>query len=53
MYLDTYGIIKANRQAIAENITIPASKSCMSAGPVTINNGYTVTISNGSNWSVI
>ena len=53
MYLDTYGIIKANRQAIAENITIPANKSCMSAGPVTINNGYTVTISNGSNWSVI
>ncbi|QPB08254.1 baseplate wedge subunit [Synechococcus phage S-H9-1] len=53
MYLDTYGIFKMNRQAIAENVTVPNGSNCVSAGPVIINNGYTVTISNGSNWSVI
>ena len=53
MYLDTYGIFKMNRQAIAENVTVPSSANCVSAGPVIINNGYTVTISNGSNWSVV
>jgi hypothetical protein len=51
--LDTYGVFKANRNTIAESITIPANTNCMTAGPMTINNGYTITIQDGASWSIV
>ena len=44
--------IAYNSQTIAENITIPATTNAYSAGPITINTGFTVTISTGSYWTV-
>ena len=52
-WLDTYGIFKANRNTLDEDVTVPANTNCMSAGPVTINNTRTVTIANGASWSVV
>ena len=52
-YVDTYGIFKTNRNIVNENITIPAATNAMSAGPLTINNGITITIPAGSSWSVV
>ena len=52
-YVDTYGIFKTNRNTINENVTIPANTNAVSAGPLTINNSITITIANGSSWSVV
>ena len=52
-WIDTYGVFKRNRQTVAENITVGSTDNCMSAGPITINNGTTITISNGGNWSIV
>ena len=52
-WIDSYGIFKRNRQACAESITVAASDNCMTAGPITINNGVTITVSDGGSWSVI
>ena len=49
--LGTAPIIKTNAQTISENITIPSDTNGMSAGTITIADGYTVTV-NG-NWSVV
>ena len=42
-WVDTYGVIKTNRTTIAENVTIPADTNGLSAGPITIADGFTVT----------
>ena len=52
-WIDSYGVFKRNRQTVGENITVAATDNCMSAGPITINNGTTVTISSGGNWSIV
>jgi hypothetical protein len=52
-YIDTYGVFKTNRNSVNENITVPAGTNAMSAGPITINSGITITISPGAAWSVI
>ena len=52
-WLDSYGVFKANRNTIAENVSIPSNTNAMTAGPITINNGYTITIADGSSWSII
>ena len=52
-WIDSYGIFKRNRQTVAENITVSSSDNCMSAGPISINNGTTVTISSGGTWSIV
>jgi len=49
--LGASSIIRTNAQTISENITIPSTTNGMSAGPITIADGYTVTV-NG-NWSVV
>ena len=49
--LGTSSVIRTNAQTISENITIPSSSNGMSAGPITIADGYTVTVS--GNWSVV
>ena len=51
-WIDTYGIIKRNRNNIGENISINNGDNCQSIGPITINNGVTITINNGGYWSI-
>jgi len=50
-WLDTFGVIKANRDTIAESIIIPSGTNGLSSGPVTIANGHTITV-NGE-WAII
>ena len=49
--LGASSVIRTNAQTISENITIPSSSNGMSAGPITIAVGYTVTVQ--GNWSVV
>ena len=49
--LGTASIIRTNANTISENITIPANTNGMTAGPVTIADGYTVTLT--GTWSII
>jgi hypothetical protein len=50
-YLGTNSIIRTNTQTISENIVIPSGTAGMTAGPVTIAAGFTVTV-NGD-WSIV
>jgi 2-hydroxy-3-keto-5-methylthiopentenyl-1-phosphate phosphatase len=43
--------LRLNNQTISENITLPADKNAMSAGPITVADGYTVTVL--GNWTVV
>ena len=52
-WIDSYGIFKRNRQEVSESIIVAGTDNCMSAGPITINNGVTVTINAGGNWSIV
>ena len=52
-WIDSYGIFKSNSNTVAENVTIPANINCVSAGPITIATGYTVTINSGGNWAIV
>ena len=42
-----------NGQTVTANYTIPSSTNAGTFGPVTVNNGVTVTVSNGANWVVV
>jgi hypothetical protein len=42
-----------NGNTITTNYTISTNKNAVSAGPVTINNGVTVTIPSGSYWVIV
>jgi hypothetical protein len=42
-----------NNQSVTKNYTIAATKNAMSAGPVTVNAGVTVTVSSGARWVVL
>jgi hypothetical protein len=42
-----------NDQSVNTNYTITAGKNAMSAGPITINNGITVTVPDGGTWSIV
>jgi len=42
-WVDSYGVIKTNRTTIAEDVTIPEGTNGLSAGPITIADGFTVT----------
>ena len=50
-WLDTFGVIKANRNTIAEDVTIPSDTNGLSSGPITIADGSTITI-NGE-WAIV
>lgn len=45
--------IMYNSQSIAENVTIGATQNALSAGPITIADGYTVTINDGGTWTIV
>ena len=50
-WVDSYGVIKANRATIAEDVTIPSGTNGLSTGPVSISTGNTVTV-NGE-WVIV
>lgn len=45
--------IVTNNKTIATSYTIPSTDNAMSAGPVTLSAGVTVTVSSGSRWVVL
>ena len=50
-WLDTYGVIKAFKNTIDDNVTIPSGTNGLSTGPVSISSGITVTV-NGE-WVIV
>ena len=50
-WVDSYGVIKTNRDTISENIILPAGTNGLSVGPITISDGYQVTL-NGD-WAIV
>lgn len=50
--LASNGIV-VNSATVAANYTIPSGSNGMSAGPVAINSGITVTLSTGSMWTIV
>jgi hypothetical protein len=42
-----------NDQSVNTNYTITTNKNAMSAGPITVANGITVTVPDGSAWTVV
>jgi len=42
-----------NGQTVTSDYTITSSTNAMSAGPITINSGITVTIPSGSTWTIV
>lgn len=42
-----------NDQIVTASYTIPAGKNAMSAGPITIASGATVTIPDGTTWTIV
>ena len=42
-----------NDQAVTTDYTISTNKNAMSAGPITINSGVTVTVPSGSTWVIV
>ena len=47
------GAIYENSQTISSTHTIPTGSNGMSAGPITVNNGITLTISSGSAYTIV
>ena len=50
-WLDTYGVIKACKSTIDENVTIPSGTNGVTAGTVIVSPGKTVTIQ--GEWRII
>ena len=49
----TDNIFFENDQVMTSDYTIKSGKNAMSAGPITINNGVTLTVPSGSTYTVI
>lgn len=47
------GVFYENDTNVSSNYTITANKNAMSAGPITIDSGVTVTVPSGSAWTVV
>ena len=47
------GVVYENGQTISSNYTMTTNNNGMSAGPITINTGVTVTIPTGSTWVIV
>jgi len=50
--ITTYGMWE-NAKTISANYTIATNNNAVSAGPITINTGVTVTVPTGSNWTIV
>jgi hypothetical protein len=42
-----------NNQNVTVNYTIPGTRNAMSTGPLTVNDGVTVTVSDGARWVIL
>ena len=51
-WLDTYGVIKVSRSSIDEDVTIPTGNNGSSTGPITVANGFEVTVASGATWII-
>lgn len=51
--IDSSSGIFVNAQTITANYTIAATNNALSAGPVSVATGITVTVSSGSVWTVV
>jgi len=49
----TDDVFYENAQTVTENYTITTNKNAMTAGPVSIDSGVTVTVPSGSVWTVV
>jgi len=49
----TDAVFQENDQVVTTNYTISSGKNALSAGPVTINSGVTVTVPSGSVWTIV
>jgi hypothetical protein len=49
----TVKAISYNSQTIAENVTVTSGNNGLSAGTITINSGFTVTVETGANWVIV
>jgi hypothetical protein len=49
----TNEIFYENDQTVTNDYIIPGTKNAMSAGPITIDTGVTVTVSTGANWTIV
>ena len=47
------GVFWENNQNVTSNYTITNGKNAMSAGPITIDSGVTVTVGSGENWTIV
>jgi hypothetical protein len=47
------GVFWENAQSVTANYTITANRNAVSAGPITIADGVTVTIPDGSEWTIV
>ena len=47
------GVFQLNSQTVTADYTIPSNHNAVSAGPITINTGVTVTIGDTENWSIV
>ena len=45
--------IVVNNKTVGTSYSIPSGYSAMSAGPITVNNGISVTVPNGSRWVIV
>lgn len=45
--------ISYNAKTISENITVDATVNAFSAGPISVANGYSVTLADGAVWVVV
>jgi hypothetical protein len=46
-------IFYENGQTVTTNYTLSTGKNAMSAGPISINSGVTVTVPSGASWVVV
>lgn len=47
------GVFYENSQTVSADYTITSGSNAMSAGPITIATGVTVTVPTGSNWVIL
>ena len=51
--LGTDSIIRTNAKTISENITFAGNENGMTVGPITVTNNSSVTVTDGSTWTII
>jgi hypothetical protein len=51
--LGSSSVIRTNAKVISENITFAGTENGSSVGPITIDTGYTVTVTTGSTWVIL